>query len=241
VFRAERIRLGLYNQFFRSALAALTSRRWFMTHGPCRQGGICVTFDDGPHPQYTPRVLDVLRDHGVRATFFLIGSRVQAYPNLARRIVADGHAIGHHSFHHTEPATTSARQLAAEMRQTLELFGSVGLPATVLFRPPKGKLSPAKLARCQAMGQSIVLWNVDPRDYCCTDAGELRERINELRLRPGDVVLLHDNLPHTAAALPHLIHRCRERGLKFVTPADWIAPRSAAAQPLAPAMDGKLG
>jgi peptidoglycan/xylan/chitin deacetylase (PgdA/CDA1 family) len=181
-----------------------------------------LTFDDGPHPEHTPAVLDVLKKEEVGATFFLLGDRARRFPGLVRRIAAEGHLIGHHSFSHSEPGRTSARQLLDEVSRTQDVLTAlVGRPSP-WFRPPKGKLTAAKLVRLWRAGQTVVLWNVDPKDYSCQSPQEVRDWFDRHPLGGGDLVLLHDNVPYAGGMLTDLIHATRRRGLNFVTPEQWV-------------------
>jgi peptidoglycan/xylan/chitin deacetylase (PgdA/CDA1 family) len=181
-----------------------------------------LTFDDGPHPEHTPALLDVLKKEEVGATFFLLGDRARRFPGLVRRIAAEGHLIGHHSYSHSEPRQTSARQLLDEVNRTQELLTTLVGGPSPWFRPPKGKLTAAKLLRLWRAGQTVVLWNVDPKDYSCRSPLEVRAWFNRRPLGGGDVVLLHDSLPYAAEMLTDLIHSTRHRGLSFITPERWI-------------------
>lgn len=164
---------------------------------------------------YTPAILDILRHEGVRATFFVVGERVEQYPAILEKIVADGHMIGHHSFLHREPGVTSTSQLMQEVRKTGELLERLTGQSPKLFRPPYGKLSVTKILRLWLAGQTIVLWNVDPRDYACRDAGELARWFEDHPFVSGDIVLLHDVHPHAIDVLPLMIASSRSRGLSF--------------------------
>jgi peptidoglycan/xylan/chitin deacetylase (PgdA/CDA1 family) len=213
--------MDVVRQLVRSAMAATLPRRWFVVSGPRRSGAVCLTFDDGPHPEHTPRVLGALRDAGVPATFFVIGERAERYPDLLRRIVADGHVVGHHTYCHTDPRRTSAGQMIEEVRRTRAVLERVIGAAPILFRPPHGKLTPLKLARLWREGLAVVLWNVDPRDYARVSQDDLRLWFRGNPLTGGDIVLLHDNQPHGAGALSELIETTRDRGLTFTTPLNW--------------------
>jgi peptidoglycan/xylan/chitin deacetylase (PgdA/CDA1 family) len=181
-----------------------------------------LTFDDGPHPEHTPRLLDLLKDQRVTATFFVIGQRATRHPELVRRMAAEGHLVGNHSFSHSEPRATTARQLLDEVRQTRDLLAEVLGGPTTLFRPPRGQVTAWKLWRLWRAGQTVVLWNVDPKDFAQTSADAVRAWFRDRPLRGGDVVLMHDNHPHAAELLPDLITDARQRGLTFTTPAHWI-------------------
>jgi peptidoglycan/xylan/chitin deacetylase (PgdA/CDA1 family) len=192
-----------------------------MTSGPAASRSIALTFDDGPHPTHTPAVLDRLRALGVRATFFVVGSRAEAHPSLVARIAAEGHEIGHHSYAHTAPPETSARTLVDEARRTSALLERIVGRRPVLFRPPHGKLSPGKLLGLWALGQTIVLWNRDPKDFACTSDEPIRQWFEGAPLAGGDIVLLHDVHPNIAPALDVVVARAAGLGLGFGTPDEW--------------------
>lgn len=209
-------------QMIRRMLATLLPRRRFLVSGSPQLQSICLTFDDGPHAVHTPPLLDVLRDLGVPATFFLVGERAERHPDLVRRLVAEGHAVGHHSFHHYNPARTSSRQMAAEIRQQQQLFRELIGNAQPLFRPPHGKLTPFKIVRCWASGMNVILWNMDPKDYTRRHAHEVRAWFRAHPLRGGDIVLMHDNHPFAAEVVPDVVQMVRSAGLTFATIRDWV-------------------
>lgn len=210
------------NQLLRAGMAAVLPRRRFIVNGPRRATTVCLTFDDGPHPEHTSRLLDVLKGEGVRATFFMIGREMERHPEVVRRIVADGHAVGGHSYSHGEPRATSARELAAEVERSQRVLERITGRRTRLFRPPYGKLTAGKLWRLWGAGQRVVLWNVDPKDFACRSTAELAERWDGSALRGGDVVLLHDNVPFAAEVLPAVVRSARRGGIEFGTVADWV-------------------
>jgi peptidoglycan/xylan/chitin deacetylase (PgdA/CDA1 family) len=211
-----------WRQGLRRALAVAVPRSLYLLRGPVTDGSVCLTFDDGPHPEHTPRVLEALKQLGVRATFFVIGRHAERYPDLVRRLSAEGHDVGNHSFSHTEPSQTSARQLFDDVSRSRELLTSLLGRAPRLVRPPKGKLTVAKLWGLWRSRQTVVLWNVDPKDYACRSADEVAAWFTSHPLTGGDLVLLHDNHPHAAAVLPGLIADVRRRGLRFVTVSEWL-------------------
>jgi peptidoglycan/xylan/chitin deacetylase (PgdA/CDA1 family) len=202
-------------------MTATLPRRLFMTSGPASSRSIALTFDDGPHPTHTPAVLDQLRALGVRATFFVIGSRAEAHPSLVARIAAEGHEIGHHSYAHTPPNETSAWTLVDEARRTAALLERLIGRRPVLYRPPHGKLSPGKLLGLWALGQTIVLWNCDPKDFACASDDPIRRWFEGAPLAGGDILLLHDVHPNIAPALDAVVARAAGLGLGFGTPAEW--------------------
>jgi peptidoglycan/xylan/chitin deacetylase (PgdA/CDA1 family) len=208
--------MNLIRQSGKNLLSAALPLQMFLTRGPRRARGIALTFDDGPHPEYTPRVLDELHRHGISATFFVVGREAARYPELVRRIVAEGHALGHHSYTHGEPQYTSTRIFLDEIRQSRALLQQITGQPSNLFRPPKGKLTCAKMLGAWGLGQTIALWNVDPRDYQVRDAALLAEWSRQYRPQAGDIVLLHDNHPHCVAVIRELA------GRRFETLNDWL-------------------
>ena len=192
-------------QAIRTALIGVTPRSRLIASLPARSGAVALTFDDGPHPDWTPRILDHLASHDAHGTFFVIGERAASHPALVRRIAEEGHAVGHHSWSHSEPSITPASQLLAECRRTRAwLEELLGCPVP-LFRPPHGKLTPRKLLGAWLQHDVVVLWNRDPKDYAMTDPSELASWAAREPLNAGDVVLLHDTSASTAAALPALL------------------------------------
>jgi peptidoglycan/xylan/chitin deacetylase (PgdA/CDA1 family) len=125
----------------------------------------------------------------------LVGRRAAEHADLVRRIVDEGHAVGHHTYTHSDPAATSAGQLAAEIDRTGKVLTEAIGFSPRLFRPPHGRLTPAKLWRLWRIGVSVALWNVDPRDFACGSAAELQDRLLARDPRAGDVYLFHDLSP----------------------------------------------
>ena len=193
-----------------------------MVSGPRAATDVCLTFDDGPHPVHTPRLLDVLAECGVKATFFMVGREAERHPQIVRRVAGEGHAVGGHSFSHAAPGETPAAHLAEEVERTERLFEQIIGRRLRLFRPPHGKLTPGKLWRLWRSGQSVVLWNVDPKDFACRSPEELAGKLDGGSLRGGDVVLLHDTVPHAAEVLPGVIAAARRRAVGFATVDEWL-------------------
>jgi peptidoglycan-N-acetylglucosamine deacetylase len=216
----------------RTGLGAVLPSSRFLVSGPRAGGAVCLTFDDGPHPEHTPAVLDILARERVRATFFVIGRRAARYPDVIRRMAAEGHAVGHHTYAHSDPSITSAARLAAEIGVTGRVLYRVIGYSPLLFRPPHGRLTPAKLWRVWKLGMTVALWNVDPRDYACGSADELRGRLRAHSPRAGDVFLFHDDRPHACGALPELIARVRDDGLSFATVPEWVDRQASRRRPV---------
>jgi peptidoglycan-N-acetylglucosamine deacetylase len=202
-------------QAIKALMERVLPRRAFLVAGPSTSRTAYLTFDDGPDPSRTPLLLDVLRHLGVSASFFVIGEQAAHHPELVRRIVDEGHALGHHSYTHSDPSRTSARVLAAEARRTQALLVTLTGRTVTLFRPPRGRLSAAKILRLWAAGQRIVLWSADPRDGSVAGVGDLRRWFQDRPLRGGDIVLFHDDAPYTRDFLPELVSDARQAGIAF--------------------------
>lgn len=175
--------------------------------------GVALTFDDGPDPELTPRLLDVLAEHGARATFFVVGEAARRHPVLVRRILAEGHTLGNHTETHARCPTLTPEVFRRELKSVDLLLESITTTAAPrAFRPPYGAITPAQLRSLR--GRRVALWTRDSRDYreaSAQDIGALGER-----LEPRDVVLFHDRFPATLAGLPSLLRSLRGRGLEAV-------------------------
>ncbi len=209
-------------QGFRGALTAALPPDRFMTRGPTSTAEVALTFDDGPHPEHTPRLLDALAAHEITATFFVVGREAEQHPELIRRISDEGHTLGHHSWTHSEPALTSSATLLAEVGRTVALLASITGLVSDRFRPPKGKLSAAKLLGLLRARQRIALWSLDPRDYALTDTAALATWVRATVPNAGDIVLLHDVHPHATTALPDLATWRQQHGVTFVGLDAWL-------------------
>ncbi len=208
-------------QIVRRGMAATLPRRLFMTSGPPACGTVALTFDDGPSPTHTPAVLDRLRALGVRATFFVVGDKAAANPALLARMADDGHEIGHHSYTHSAPHETSALKLLAEAHRTSALLLRLTGRRPSLYRPPHGKLTPGKTLGLWAFGQTVVLWNRDPKDFA-RSTPDIRRWFESEPLAGGDIFLLHDVHAHVAPALDVIVERAARLGLGFGSPIDWL-------------------
>lgn len=202
-------------QALKECLVRTVPRRWLVTSGPADTRSVYLTFDDGPHIEHTPKLLDMLQAQRVPATFFVIGKFAERHPEIVRRAAREGHTIGNHSYYHAKPETTSVEQLADEVECTRALLRPLIGCSSDLFRPPQGAVTAAKLRRLWRSNQSVVLWNVDPRDYAQPSAADLAAWFHANPLRGGDIVLLHDAAPHAVRVLPELIAAARRRGLSF--------------------------
>jgi peptidoglycan/xylan/chitin deacetylase (PgdA/CDA1 family)/sulfur carrier protein ThiS len=183
---------------------------------------VALTFDDGPWPGATERVLRILRRFRVPATFFVVGEWAQRAPGLIRRIARRGHAIGSHSMTHpTSPpfAELPEARIQEELDRTDRVLQRIGIEP-VVFRPPGGSFDDGLVDLAEAAGMRVVLWDVDPRDWDADATAKDVVRRVLRQVRAGSIVLLHDgggDAGHTIKALPELIRGIRRRGLGFVT------------------------
>jgi peptidoglycan/xylan/chitin deacetylase (PgdA/CDA1 family) len=197
--------MGLIRQSIKALLTAGMPADWWLVRGP--RGRLTdaptfsLTFDDGPHPEHTPRVLDALQQYGLTATFFVVGREAVRYPELVRRIVDEGHSLGNHTFTHSELDQTSPAQFLDEVRCTRDLLSLWIDEPCRWMRPPKGELSWPKLRGLWRTGHTVVLWNIDPRDYRMSHAAEIDRWCRAYQPNHGDIVLLHDNRPASAEIL----------------------------------------
>lgn len=196
-------------------------------------GELALTYDDGPNPAATPRLLEVLESYGIKATFFLIGDFVRQERNLAREVAAAGHVIGNHSMTHPRLAWQPAQRVRQELKSTSDLLEDViGVPVHY-FRPPYGARRPYVMRAATDLGMTTVQWNVAASDWnpigAEAIAANVRRGIERNRRRGrGSNILLHDgghlglgaNRQATVAATAELLHRYASH--RFVTVGAWV-------------------
>lgn len=200
-------------------LPHLRGRRGVFRRASAVENAVALTFDDGPHPEHTPRILDALAAAGARATFFCVGEAIGRRPDLARRIVAEGHVLGNHSYTHPVLLLRRASVVREEIRRTHEIIRDVTGESATLFRPPYGLSGLGVPAIAREMGYDTILWSVMPRDWKNPRPTEL-VRLVVRACRGGGVVLLHDGGGPTrtiAEALPNLLTALRGCGYAPVT------------------------
>lgn len=194
----------------------------FKTSGAAREKRIALTFDDGPDDSFTPQVLDVLKAHGVKATFFLIGKRAEEHPDMVRRIVREGHVIGNHSYGHPLFTKLTVEQFAGETNRAEDVLSRLCGYRPKLLRPPYGEIDEEQLQWAKSNGYVIVNWNVDSLDW--KSIGEEQVSRNVLsHTKAGSIILQHSaggntqDLSGTVKALPGIIAKLREQGYDLVT------------------------
>lgn len=206
--------------------------RWldqnFLCAVPTRARLVALTFDDGPDPEQTPRILDALAGRGHTATFFCIGRHAERHPGVVVATAAAGHEIGNHTYSHPPLTLVSGRRLREEVRRADWVLAAIAGTTPVHFRPPLGWAGPAVLARIAAEGYRPVLGTVYPGDPRAPDAETIVRR-TIARLAPGRIVILHDgssrgrSRAHTVRALPEILAQLEARGLRGVSVRELLA------------------
>lgn len=191
---------------------------------------IALTFDDVPDPRFTSKVLDILREQGVKATFFAVGNRVQKHPALLQRIYREGHLIGNHSYTHPQFKNRSVKQFEDEIVRTERVIQKTIGYRPQLIRPPYGEINEEQVKWAKKNEYTIVNWNVDSQDWKGLDKEKVMSNILDY-VGPGSIVLQHagggvgSDLNGTIEALPDIIKSLRLQGYHFVTLDELLATK----------------
>jgi len=178
---------------------------------------IAMTFDDGPSATLTPKLLDVLAAHHIKATFFVLGEMVAEHPEILARAVQEGHEIASHSWSHPNLAKMSQEGVRSQLQRTDDEIKSATGKRPTLFRPPYGSITEREKRWIHdEFGYDIILWDVDPLDWKRPGPAIVRSRILK-ETRPGSIVLSHDIHPGTIEAMPSTFDQLEAKGFKFVT------------------------
>lgn len=180
---------------------------------------IALTFDDGPHPYYTPIILDILEEYGIKATFFMIGENVAYYPAAAEAVLKAGHEIGNHTNHHRGMRSMADHEILKEIEGCEDALYSLAEYKPSLIRPPEGAMNEQVRRVVGSLNYRIILWDVDTRDWAHTPPAEITQKVLS-EIDAGDIILMHDFIGHnspTPEALRIMIPALLERGYKFVT------------------------
>jgi peptidoglycan-N-acetylglucosamine deacetylase len=182
---------------------------------------IALTFDDGPDPQETPEILDILKQYNAKATFFVIGEQGHKYPELLNREVSEGHELANHSFSHRNLRHLSGKQIGQEISRSDDEIFSITGRHTRLFRPPGGYYNDLIVETAQQAGYTVILWTwyQDSRDWSKPGVPKIIKRVIS-NAHPGDIVLFHDRISgrsQTAKALKRILPELQKQGYNFVT------------------------
>jgi peptidoglycan/xylan/chitin deacetylase (PgdA/CDA1 family) len=208
---------GLIKKMLFSAVPS----RQLLVHGNRDSARIALTIDDGPDPLHTPRILDILRDHAVKATFFVVGGAAEQYPNIVMRMKKEGHEVGSHSYSHPYFQRLSWPGAIREIRMTQWVLDRILGEQCKLFRPPHGSLSLRSLIPAWAAGQQVVMWNVDLKDYRAS-AGDVEAQLDRTSFCSGDIILYHGINEAALTALPNVVKALLDKGREAVTVSDLI-------------------
>jgi peptidoglycan-N-acetylglucosamine deacetylase len=184
---------------------------------------IAMTFDDGPSEKLTPKLLNLLAAHHIKATFFVIGQNVAEHPEILQRAIHEGHEVGNHSWSHPNFGKMSDESVRRQLKMTEDAITNACGVRPTLMRPPYGSLS-ARQKRWihEEFGYRIILWDVDPLDWKRPGAKTVTNRILA-QTRAGSIVLSHDIHPGTIEAMPDTLSQLEAKGFKFVTVSELIA------------------
>lgn len=188
---------------------------------------IAITFDDGPHKTKTPEILDILKKYDVPATFFVVGSCAENYPDIISRELAEGHEIGNHTFSHISLVNGDMSEMEKEILMTERMLFENFEYRPKLFRPPEGVCNKKIASVAASLDYSVILWNIDTRDWAHTSKDDIVNMVLR-NIESGDIILFHDAISgesHTAEALKVIIPALKEKGYKFVKVSELIMTR----------------
>lgn len=209
------IAVGMYLSVYSLTAPSLvrTPGTYYMSH--TQEKIVALTFDDGPDPIDTPEIMNILKEKGVRATFFVLGQAAHDNPDLLKRLVKEGHEIGNHSFNHDY----QQRRLLKEINQTDEQVYAATGTHTHFYRPPGGFLTKGQLESIKKNGQVVALWSVDSKDWRNPGVKQIVKNVLD-NVSPGAIILLHDGgfqRTQTVKALAQIIDSLENQGYRFVT------------------------
>jgi peptidoglycan/xylan/chitin deacetylase (PgdA/CDA1 family) len=214
---------------------------------------IALTFDDGPHPPFTQRLLALLKQLNVKATFFLVGKKVDKAPDVVSLIVREGHEVANHTYHHMNLDKMTQAEAATEIRLGNEAIRRACGKTPVVFRPPGGHHLTHVLRAAGDMHMTVILWTDDPADFANPGADVIVARVLD-QVGSGSDILLHDGVEQTLEMLPDLVARLRQAGYRFVTVSEMVrhveeipwaktgaaAPRISTNRPTLPKVPAKI-
>lgn len=184
---------------------------------------IALTFDDGPNPETTPKLLKILDARGIKATFFVVGTRAAENPELLRRMAADGHEIGNHSWNHPQLPKVSVEEADRQITQASAAIQAATGKEPIYLRPPYGAMNNTLRKHLEdKFGLTMVYWSADSLDWKNRDAQAIYDKVMA-QTRPGGIILMHDIHATTVAAVPRVVDALIAKGYKFVTVSQLIA------------------
>ena len=179
---------------------------------------LVLTFDDGPHPENTPRILDILESRNITASFFLIGALAERNPQIVQELYGRGHQVCNHGYHHLDATRHPLARVIDDMQQCQRLLEALcgGNTLPKLFRPPFGKVTPQSLLAARRAGFQIVMWTRDSRDSHEIPSESVLRAVTGSPLQAGSILLFHDDYQQTLRLLPGILDTLLERGYRFM-------------------------
>jgi len=205
---------------------AILTRRGTIYRVKTDQKHVVLTFDDGPSPIWTPKILDELKNENIKATFFMIGHHVQKYPEIAKRVAAEGHTIGNHGYAHSVMLYYTPAEIEEEIKYTEHVIKEMTGVTTKYFRPPKAWLRRTIKEKVKSMGYETVLWSLNSKDWVSFNHKTIARYITK-NVKNGDILLFHDSgnvasteggsRLQTVKTISLLARMLREKGFKFIS------------------------
>jgi len=192
--------------------------------GSPRRKWLALTIDDGPHPDYTPHLLAILKKYNVKATFFLVGEMAERYPELVKAELLDGHEIGNHTYDHVNLTKVPTEEVATEIEACGDVLQTITKQRPHLFRPPGGDYNNNVAEAAEALGYTMVLWTDNAGDWLSPGRAMTEQKVLQ-RASNGGVILMHDGYQQTVDVLPQLLTILKREGYEFVT-IDQMMPAS---------------
>lgn len=188
---------------------------------------IALTFDDGPHVKYTAEILSILKEYGIKATFFVVGQNAEQYPSLVKQASEEEHEIGNHTYSHPKLKEQNAESFSYELEKTKTVIENITGVSPILFRPPEGFREGVIKTVAKEQGYQMILWSVDTEDWRGLSATRIEDAIMK-DVKDGSIILCHDYVAgqsHTPEALRRVIPVLLEEGYEFVTVSELVRKR----------------
>jgi len=205
---------------------AILTRRGTIYRVQTNKKHVVLTFDDGPSPIWTPKILDELKNENIKATFFMIGHHVQKYPEIAKRVAQEGHTIGNHGYAHSVMLYYKPAEIEEEIKYTEHVIKEITGVTTKYFRPPKAWLRRTIKEKIKSMGYETVLWSLNSKDWVSFNHKTITRYISK-HIKNGDILLFHDSgnvtsteggsRLQTVKTISLLARVLREKGFKFIS------------------------
>jgi len=203
------------------SIATFVKNKTVVYSGSPAKMQIALTFDDGPDNKYTPKILDILKQNNIKATFFVVGKNVKLYPNMLKLISSEGHAIGSHTYSHSDLNKLTTDQVRAEMTNNEDAIDAILGYHLKIMRPPYGLNSVQTIKTIADMGYKVIDWSVDTMDWAGTPPAKIMEYVAK-QTKPGAIILHHCapgkvGLDNTINVLPNEIATLKAKGYEFIT------------------------